>query len=314
MGSTTSTFTWDDEATPNVLTDGTNTYLYGPDGLPIEQIGASGNYWFVHDETGSTLALLNATGSVAGGYTYTPFGGTTHSGTATTPLQYTGQYTDAETGLVYLHARYYDPQTAEFVTVDPQVAKTGTPNAYTDDDPLNLTDRTGQLFGLDDLIGAGIGFIAGGAGSLIHGALTGHVDWTDVGIGAVSGAVFGGLVTTCGFCAGFAASATSDFLTQLHDNGGHISQVSGGEVLGEGVVGGLVGGIGDGFNYMWRSSGVYSAQQLLSMGRFATRATGFLGIFTGGFDPISAIQQYDKVMENNDKIAGQQHSDCSGHH
>jgi hypothetical protein len=152
--------------------------------------------------------------------------------------------------------------------------------------------------------------VAGGAGALIHGALTGHVDWTDVGIGAVSVAVFGGLVTTCGFCAAFAASATSDFLTQLHDNGGRVSQVSGGEVLGEGVV----GGIGGGFNYMWRSSGVYSAQQLLSMGRFATGATGLLGIFTGGFDPISAIQQYDKLMDNNDKIAGQQHSGCSGHH
>ena len=37
----------------------------------------------------------------------------------TTPLGYAGAYTDAETGYLYLIGRYYDPATAQFLTVDP---------------------------------------------------------------------------------------------------------------------------------------------------------------------------------------------------
>jgi RHS repeat-associated protein len=148
-GGTTSTLTWDDsQQPPNVLTDGTNSYLYGPGGLPIEQIGASASYWFVHDQVGSTLALLSSTGTVAGAYSYTPYGVATFSGTVTTPLQYTGQYTDAISGLVYLRARYYDPQTAEFLTVDPDLATTGIPYAYTGDSPLTYTDLLGLCGGI----------------------------------------------------------------------------------------------------------------------------------------------------------------------
>ena len=68
MSGSTTTFVWDDESTPNLLTDGSNSYLYGPDGLPIEQIGGTASYWYVHDQAGSTLLLLDASGAQAGGY------------------------------------------------------------------------------------------------------------------------------------------------------------------------------------------------------------------------------------------------------
>lgn len=139
----TTTFVWDDAPTPNILTDSTNSYLYGPDGLPIEHLGAAGSFWYVHDQIGSTCALLNGSGAVAGSYSYTPYGRATVAGTATTPLQYTGQYSDSESGLIYLRARYYDPVTALFLTVDPDVGATGTPYAYTRGNPLNLTDLNG---------------------------------------------------------------------------------------------------------------------------------------------------------------------------
>jgi RHS repeat-associated protein len=38
-----------------------------------------------------------------------------------------GQYTDAESGLIYLRARYYDPVTSQFLTVDPDVSSTMSP-------------------------------------------------------------------------------------------------------------------------------------------------------------------------------------------
>jgi hypothetical protein len=43
-----------------------------PGWLPIEQIGLTASSWFVHDQIGSTLALLDGTGAAAGRYTYTP--------------------------------------------------------------------------------------------------------------------------------------------------------------------------------------------------------------------------------------------------
>ncbi|GAC1541210.1 MAG: hypothetical protein NVS3B12_28620 [Acidimicrobiales bacterium] len=54
-----------------------------------------------------------------------------------------GQYTDAETGLIYLRARYYDPATAQFLSRDPLTAMTGAPYSYAADNPLNNTDPTG---------------------------------------------------------------------------------------------------------------------------------------------------------------------------
>ncbi|MBP2326973.1 RHS repeat-associated protein [Kibdelosporangium banguiense] len=212
VGSATTTFFWDSSKTPNILTDGTNSYLYGPGGLPIEQIGAASSAWFVHDQVGSTACLLDASGAVAGTYSYTPYGVATHSGTAVTPLQFTGQFTDSESGLVYLRARYYDPANALFLTVDPKVGQTGTPYAYTSDNPLNLTDidglswwnpfswskdtwsTIGTYAGYAGLaVGAvGLGLATFGVGDvLIGGAVTVGVvaDVTATALGAVSTAV-----------------------------------------------------------------------------------------------------------------------------
>lgn len=167
-GGSTATFVWDAASTPNLLSDGTNSYLYGPSGLPIEQLGGGGSFWYVHDQIGSTTALLTAAGAVAGSYAYTPYGLVTATGTARTPLQYTGQYTDAESGLVYLRARYYDPGTALFLTVDPLVDTTRTPYAYAGGNPLDYADPTGNCSFWECLgIGAGLAGAVLGAGACI---------------------------------------------------------------------------------------------------------------------------------------------------
>ncbi len=46
---------------------------------------------------------------------------------------------DAESGLIYLRARYYDPSTGQFISRDPAVASTREPYAYVGDNPLNAT-------------------------------------------------------------------------------------------------------------------------------------------------------------------------------
>ena len=57
-----------------------------------------------------------------GSYTYDPYGSLAAStGSVPNPFGYAGGYTDTESGLEYLTNRYYDPTTAQFLSVDPLV-------------------------------------------------------------------------------------------------------------------------------------------------------------------------------------------------
>jgi RHS repeat-associated protein len=162
VGSTTTQFTWDASGSiPLVVQETagstTTSYLYGPGGLPVEQVSPSGTALFYsHDQLGSTRLVTDGAGTTQATYTYDPYGNLTSStnpGSITNPLRYGGQYTDAESGLIYLRARYYDPGTGQFLTRDPAVAVTGAPYGYVGDSPLNGADPSG----LDFLPGAGGG-------------------------------------------------------------------------------------------------------------------------------------------------------------
>ncbi|HWH93963.1 MAG TPA: RHS repeat-associated core domain-containing protein [Baekduia sp.] len=143
---TTTEYTWDQSvATPLLLSDGSTSFIYGPNGQPIEHITSGGTaLYYHHDQLGSTRLLTTAAGASAATFSYDPYGKPSGStGTATTPLGYTGQYTDSETGLVYLRARYYDPATGQFISRDPLAAATRAPYAYAGGNPLNASDPTG---------------------------------------------------------------------------------------------------------------------------------------------------------------------------
>jgi RHS repeat-associated protein len=62
-----------------------------------------------------------------------------------------GQYTSADTGLIYLRARVYDPATAQFMSVDPLSAVTRMPYIYANANPLNVADPMG-LCGIFDVV------------------------------------------------------------------------------------------------------------------------------------------------------------------
>jgi RHS repeat-associated protein len=146
-GRATATFTWDTRgASAALLSDGSHTFIYGPDGIPLEQIGQHGSVvWLHHGQVGNTRLLTDKTGAVVGTYSYGPYAQrVTHTGTASTPLQFGGGYTDASSGLIYLQQRYYDPATAQFIS-----AATGTttrpdePYAYAVADPVNTVQPSG---------------------------------------------------------------------------------------------------------------------------------------------------------------------------
>ena len=76
-------------------------FVYGPGGIPIEQIDASGNPTYLsEDQLGSTRLLTNSSGAVTATYSYDPYGNvTSRTGTGNTPIGYASNYTDAESGL-----------------------------------------------------------------------------------------------------------------------------------------------------------------------------------------------------------------------
>lgn len=144
VAGTTTSFTWTGGgAIPLLLSDGTNSYIYGPDGLPVEHIANGVPTWYHHDQLGSTRSLTNAAGAVVSTVTHDPYGNRTALTGTLTPLGFAGEYTDAETGFVYLRARYHDPATGQFLSRDPLVALTGSAYGYVDGNPLNGKDPTG---------------------------------------------------------------------------------------------------------------------------------------------------------------------------
>lgn len=147
ISGTKTNLTWDTaESLPLALEDEANSYIYGPEGLPVEQIPTTGEPLFIHhDQQGSTRLLSNKAGTTETAYSYTPYGKVeATTGTPSTPLRYEAQYTSTDTGLIYLRARTYDPATAQFLTVDPLLQGTGSPYAYSSDDPENFGDPSGK--------------------------------------------------------------------------------------------------------------------------------------------------------------------------
>ena len=156
-------FTWDlSGQLPIIIQDGTTRYVTGPGGLPLEQVTASGTVRYYHqDALGSTRALTDATGQVDSVYAYDPYGNVvSFSGSSTpNPFQFAGQYRDAESGLQYLRARYYDPPTAQFISSDPISVATRHRYAYALDNPIGNVDPTG-LFNLVQDLGPYAGTIS----------------------------------------------------------------------------------------------------------------------------------------------------------
>ena len=146
VASTGTQETWDvAEGLPLLLVDGSVDYVYGPGGVPLEQVSSSGTLYYHQDQLGSTRALTNSSGSMVASYTYDAYGHLMAStGTVSNPLGYGGQYADPETGLIYLRARYYDPATGQLLSRDPLQAQTRSAYGYVADNPLNGVDLAGM--------------------------------------------------------------------------------------------------------------------------------------------------------------------------
>ncbi|WP_329622425.1 DUF6531 domain-containing protein [Streptomyces sp. NBC_01255] len=101
----------------------------------------------VTDLIGTPTELVDESGELAWRTRTTLWGTTTWNKTATayTPLRFPGQYFDPESGLHYNHFRYYDPESARYLSQDPLgLAPAPNPatyvrNPHTWSDPLGLS-------------------------------------------------------------------------------------------------------------------------------------------------------------------------------
>jgi RHS repeat-associated protein len=123
--------------------------------VPPGQVNGTGNiseafrYFFHPDHLGSTSYVTDATGEVFQHLEYTAWGETfveEHSNTDRTPYLFNGKELDEETGLYYYGARYYDPRTSVFESVDPDAEKypSMAPFAYAANNPITLIDVLGR--------------------------------------------------------------------------------------------------------------------------------------------------------------------------
>jgi len=149
----TSQLTWDRNGTlAQVLSDGTNDYVYGATGEPVEQVNvtpyhsASNPQFMTYTPSNSSWLVTNTAGNELSLYRYDAFGNLA-LGTPSSPFGYAGQYTDTSSnssGFGNMRARWYQPQTGEFTTRDPAFSQTDQAYAYAGDDPVNGSDPTGD--------------------------------------------------------------------------------------------------------------------------------------------------------------------------
>lgn len=140
-----------------VMTDGetqtTNLFGLAPSaGSGQDLIGqddGSGFRTLLADGLGSVRSEVVA-GEVMAATTYDPFGNLLDErGHNSTTYGYTGEQFDDVTGLLYLRARYYNPNLHTFMGKDPWSGNPGKPQSmngwsYVDNNPINWTDPTGR--------------------------------------------------------------------------------------------------------------------------------------------------------------------------
>ena len=109
---------------PQVLAEVVNgsvvrSYSYGLNRISMTDVTAGKTYYFGTDGAGSTRALMDEAGVVTDTFDWAADGILlNHTGTTVCPFGFQGEYTDGDTGLVYLRARWMNPQTGRFMGMD----------------------------------------------------------------------------------------------------------------------------------------------------------------------------------------------------
>lgn len=247
-------FLWDAGTSPSrLLKQGNDNVIYGLGPLYVVKADAT-TVTLARDGGKSVRAEVSAAGSVTAAFRYGAYGRTAQS-TVGSPsyLAYAGQLLDPS-GLYYLRARWYDATTGRFVTRDPASSDPSDPRSlnrfnYGYANPEMMTDPAGLWGGVDDLIAIAGGGLVGalwsiGTQTVAH---PGTIDWGDVGISALGGAVFAETTLYAGpVVAGAVSGLVTDVASQVRANGG-LDEFDLGEAAVSTAVGGALGYVGNRF-------------------------------------------------------------------
>ena len=130
--------------------DITAYYVYGL-GLISKIIPSNQSYFYHFDGLGSTIAITDSSGNAVNKYAYDEHGNVLNQDEAiSNPFKYVGHFgvMDEGNGLLYMRARYYDPEVGRFISKDP-IGFAGGLNlyAYVQNNPVNRIDPLGLYFG-----------------------------------------------------------------------------------------------------------------------------------------------------------------------
>jgi len=109
-------------------------------GQLIAKINETGVFYYHSDHLGSTSAITNSEGNVVEEQVNLPFGQLL---TGEEKHGFTGKEFDFDLELNYFPARYYDPLTSRFITLDPTMDGDNW-FIYSRNNPLKFTDPTGE--------------------------------------------------------------------------------------------------------------------------------------------------------------------------
>jgi RHS repeat-associated protein len=137
-----------DMGTDRSVTSGTTTYfIRNNTGTLIGEHVGSTSYYYLHDNEGSIVAVVSASGTVQDRDAYDPYGSiTSSSGSVANPVGYAGGFADSTIGLIKFGTRYYNPAIGSFTQQDPSGQSAG--YIYAGDDPVNGADPTGLSGGV----------------------------------------------------------------------------------------------------------------------------------------------------------------------
>lgn len=183
----------------------TASFVRTPDGQLIAATTGTSTGYFLTDNLGSTVGIVNTTGSKSAAYSYDPYGRTrtaTGAAAATNAFRYAGGLFDTTTGSTKFGARYYDPNTGRFTQPDPSGQEQNS-YAYAGNNPSTYNDPTGLFL-------ASAANWLGTAGALAGAAIgIGVVAATCVGTAGFGCAVAGVVAGAFGGSAGGAIRASA---------------------------------------------------------------------------------------------------------
>ncbi|MEI6795842.1 MAG: RHS repeat-associated core domain-containing protein [Methanomassiliicoccales archaeon] len=242
-----------------------NKYLYLNDKLEIRHIDGTNGFAYVADALGSTRKVFgngDSTNVTFSALTYMPFGRPILP-SGLDKVTFAGEMKDTPTGLIYLFARYCDPELGRFYSLDPELGNVLSPQtmnrySYSINNPLTHVDPNGRSpLLIPALVGAIVGGLIGGTVAFI--TSNGDLRATAIGVlGGMAGGFIAVLTLGLGYgwiAAGALSGAVSSGFSAYAMSNGDLSQTLEGLAFGA-VAGAITGGVYSKFFNVGAGSGI----------------------------------------------------------